>query len=714
MEDVLLLRKTVARHSPASDSAKIDAALAFIRRHLARTGCSEADIQKTIACNARIVCHLVTLFPEENTLIAALLQDILVHAPGIRHEIADAFGADIALIVADTARLAQIAYTTVEGKKYQEFIQFFISQTTSFSSLFIAIAKRIVLLENAAAGSPLPNQLSPAALAGDSRTFAEMANILGIWRFKSLIEDLIFRILEPGQYDRFARKALDGFRASENLLQEMARTIKEHLRQTGIKGFALTSRRKHIYSIYQKTQRKHTDIDYLFDVNGIRITVPRVKDCYHVLSVISSLYKSVPGRFKDYIQKPKANGYRSIHVGIYHQAYPIEIQIRTQEMDRIAEIGQAAHWLYKNKNLQDPRYQRIYNQIKKQFQALQDNISAQHIDKDTLKDIVHILTPDKRRSIALAKGATVLDFAFAIHTDIGLHCKAGIVNDSIKPMDHVLQNGDTVKILTSARQRPNIDWSAKVHTRRAKRKLQHYLRLQERELQRKRGRDQMAKAFRKAGMNLDKWAKTDQAKEVLAAFHLSTMDDCYEQIGNNQLTARKMLNFLLPEEPPVTQEEAPEISLSSAGINEVVIDNQSNINYRIARCCQPIPGDDTIGYITAEHIISVHKRSCPNIAQLNANKLLAVRFTKDSEGLYTLFLHLTFDRDEISSQDIVKAVKHYHIDILQSRSHTPADKHISSLWLRVKTSGKEQILRLQKRLNNKPGILSVATKPMPD
>jgi len=146
----------------------------------------------------------------------------------------------------------------------------------------------------------------------------------------------------------------------------------------------------------------------------------------------------------------------------------------------------------------------------------------------------------------------------------------------------------------------------------------------------------------------------------------------------------------------------------------VVIDNQSNINYRIARCCQPIPGDDTIGYITAEHIISVHKRSCPNIAQLNANKLLAVRFTKDSEGLYTLFLHLTFDRDEISSQDIVKAVKHYHIDILQSRSHTPADKHISSLWLRVKTSGKEQILRLQKRLNNKPGILSVATKPMPD
>jgi GTP pyrophosphokinase len=536
--------------------------------------------------------------------------------------------------------------------------------------------------------------------------FAPMANRLGIWEFKWQLEDFAFRHVNGEMYKEIARKLEEKRTERETKMKEIIRRVTEALQENHVEA-TVSGRPKHIYSIYRKMMKKGVTFEQLNDIRGVRIIVPEKNDCYMVLGVIHSLWRPMPGEFDDYIGVPKDNFYRSLHTTVlYDDGKHLEFQIRTLDMHQEAEYGIAAHWRYKEGHLQDPEYQRRVSYIRKMIQEWRDDSQdasefVESMKSDVLQDRVYAFTP-RGDVVDLPQGATPIDFAYYIHTEVGHCCRGAKVNGKLVPLDYNVKTGDQVEILTAKRGAPSRDWLnpnlGLVTTHRAREKIRHWFKIQDREYNITQGRALLDKELNRLAVgeiNMEKLARE---------FGHRTVEDLSLAIGAGDLPIGRIVGHLAQtEEKELTPEDLIKPATDkTAGTISVL--GLRGIQTSVARCCKPAPGDDIVGYITRGRGATVHRIDCPNI--LNSRE--TERIVKASWGTpnvtYPVSVRIrAFDREGIV-KDVSSIISDEKINITDWNVATNKDRTQAILEVVLEVKDISQLSRVLTKIEKLPNI----------
>jgi len=450
--------------------------------------------------------------------------------------------------------------------------------------------------------------------------FAPLAHRLGIWKIKFEMEDLAFRHINPDEYYRLVTEIDRKRQEREGDLKEVMDIIMERLAEVDM-SCDIQGRPKHLYSIYQKMQKQHKELDEIYDLMAIRVIVETVRDCYAVLGIVHALWKPIPGRFKDYIAVPKSNLYQSLHTTVVGpRGEPYEIQIRTWDMHHVAERGVAAHWRYKEGHNRKSADDAKVGWLREAVEWLQEMKDPQEF-MDTLKidlfsDEVFVFTP-KGDVKSLPNGATPVDFAFDVHTDVGLRCFGAKVNGRIVPLNYKLKNGDFVEILTSKTANPTQDWLNYVKTSKARSKIRSWLKEEQKEENLQRGRELLERELKKTSLDLKTILTESNLQQTARKYGVSTADELLASVGSGRIAASQVVQKLTGQES-LERRKLPEVSRkrrreTTRGVEVKGVDN---LLVRFSKCCNPVPGDEIIGYITRGRGVSVHRADCPNVASL--------------------------------------------------------------------------------------------------
>ena len=564
-------------------------------------------------------------------------------------------------------------------------------QSENFRKMLLAMAKdiRIVIIKLA---DRLHNMRTLEFLPPESQVkiaqetldiYAPIANRLGIERIKTELEDLAFRYLHPDEYRKLAEAIAWKKEEREKYIQEVSSIISEKLSSYGLTG-KVSGRPKHFYSIYRKMKAQNLEFEQVYDVIAFRIMLATVKDCYEALGIIHSLWKPVPGRFKDYIAMPKANGYQSLHttvIGPYGER--VEIQIRTEEMNRTAEEGIAAHWQYKEGKVFDAKDTQAsspgFASSWRWQQDLRDPREfLETVKIDLFPDEVYVFTPrgDVKQ---FPIGATPVDFAYSIHSEIGQQCVGARVNGKIVPLRYQLKNGDIVEIVTSPNHRPSKDWLKYVKTSRARTKIRQWIKAEARERSVDLGREICEREFKKYHLDFAKFLKSDERKRVVADFSLQSADDLMAEVGYGNVSCKQILGKLLP--PEKLEKGKPEESrlkrLAQKIRREpsgVQIRGIQDMMVRFGRCCNPLPGDPITGYITRGRGVTVHTADCPNVLGSDPERLIQVSWNLQEKAVHPVRVRVMANDKKGLLADITSVLASAEINILRANVVTTEDK----------------------------------------
>ena len=474
--------------------------------------------------------------------------------------------------------------------------------------LLIVLARRLASLRLAVSN---PDQASRLMARETLAIHAPLASRLGVHRLKWELEDLSFRCLDPETYHQLAKRLAATRDARESYVTDFSARIQSALNQADIHA-KIQGRPKHLYSIWKKMQRKQVDLQGLFDLNAVRVLVDDIPSCYRVLALTHDLWESIPEEYDDYIARPKANGYQSLHTVVKGPGgLTVEIQIRTEAMHTLAEYGMAAHWCYKEGNRDDPVLART-------LQALRHSLQTGAEDGDWFADQIFTLTP-RQQVIRLPKGATPVDFAYAIHTEVGHHCRGAIVDGRIVPLDYPLQTGQRVEILTSKRCVPNRGWLDKVRSDHARQRIRQWFKQREAATHRRLGRQRLDREIRRLGLKTVAWPL------LLRRFRLHQPEDLWLALGRGEISSGQLLSALREITTPSQRlgpSRTPTISEPRRGgdLLALQVHGERNLLTHLARCCNPNPNDEVIGYLTIHHRITIHKIDCPNILNLTGQR----------------------------------------------------------------------------------------------
>ncbi len=591
------------------------------------------------------------------TIVAGLLHDVIEDGRDITvQKVSELFGEEIATMVDGVTKLTKSGTQDFVTKQEQ--------QAENLRKLFLAMANnvRVVIIKLA---DRLHNMRTleycdPAKRARKAKetleVYAPLAHRFGMGAIKGELEDLSFMHMMPDEYEQL-RAAIEPQQAERmRLLNTAIVTIREQLNKAGIEA-DINGRPKHMYSIYRKMVKQNRPLEEIYDLIAIRIIVQTVNDCYATLGIIHSLWKPMPGRFKDYIAMPKTNMYRSLHTTLFgHLGMPFEVQIRTSEMHRTAEYGIAAHWMYKEgRGAQDDLDGKMaWLRSALEYDNDADNARefVDSIMKDFFSDFVFVLTP-RGEILDLPTGSTPLDFAYRIHTNVGHHCQHAKVNGSMVRLDYKLKTNDVVEIITSASQLgPSRDWLHIVKTQQAKSKIRQWFKKANRDENIQKGREMLEAAAKRHGQQLSLLTKPEYYSEMLKRYNMAGMEDVYNAIGYGGISTGQVLHRLMDKQRQEAKEEelaqrikqieetggmpqrAPEKPMSSHG---VIVHGEPNMMVRFAQCCSPVPGDEIIGYITRGRGVSVHRRDCPNAKELldDEGRIIPVEWAGDEKSSYT-------------------------------------------------------------------------------
>ncbi len=617
MTDLELLIALVKSYAPEIDPARIERAYAVAAA--AHAGQFRASGEPYVAHPLATAKILADLYMDEDTLVAALLHDVPEDTNVTLDELRAQFGNDVASLVDGVTKLSQLRY----GKDQVE--------AESLRKMFLAMAEdiRVVLIKLA---DRLHNMRTLSALKRDKQVkiahetleiFAPLANRLGIYNIRRELEDLSLKYLEPEKFSEIEELLADERDGGFTFIGEAINQLRERLAQQGVHA-DITGRPKHIFSIYKKMVAKRRDFDHIYDIRAIRCLVEEKSQCYVVLGIVHALWTPIPGEFDDYIAKPKENGYQSLHTAVIGPGgKALEVQIRTREMHQIAEYGVAAHWRYKEPGgKRDPRLEEKINWLRQlqewraEVTSARDFIDA--LKTDVFKDQVYVFTP-KGQIIEMAAGATPIDFAYHIHTEVGNRCRGAKVNGKIVALETALKTGDRVEILTAKKGGPSRDWLnpslGLVRTARAREKIRQYFKKQEREVARVEGRALLEKELHRLGLsqkNLD---------EIARVFNYRNVDELAEAIGYADISLQQIGAKLLEAEQikPARSESLPSVETKSRPKppSEVGLEigGVGNLLTRVAQCCKPVPGDEIVGYISRGRGIAIHRRDCKNVIE---------------------------------------------------------------------------------------------------
>jgi GTP pyrophosphokinase len=617
MTDLELLIALVKSYAPEMDTARIETAYEVAATaHAGQLRISGDPYVSHPLATAKI---LADLYMDEDTIIAGLLHDVPEDTRVTLDDLRAQFGDDVANLVDGVTKLSQLRY----GKEQVE--------AESLRKMFLAMAEdiRVVLIKLA---DRLHNMRTLSALNPEKQVkiaretleiFAPLANRLGIYNIRRELEDLSLKYLDPVKFREIEEFLADDRDDHHSYIGQAITQLRERLAHEGITA-EITGRPKHIYSIYKKMLAKRRDFEHIYDIRAIRCLVPDKSQCYVVMGIVHSMWTPIPGEFDDYIAKPKENLYQSLHTAVIGPGgKALEVQIRTREMHQIAEYGVAAHWRYKEPGgKRDPRLEEKINWLR-QLQEWRAEVSSARefvdaLKTDVFKDQVYVFTP-KGQIIEMAAGATPIDFAYHIHTEVGNRCRGAKVNGKIVALETALKTGDRVEILTAKKGGPSRDWLnptlGLVHTARAREKIRQYFKKQEREVARIEGRTLLEKELHRLGLpqkNLD---------EVARVFGFRNVDELSEAIGYADISLQQIGVKLLeveqtrhtpvePEPLPAAEPKGRPKAPSDVGLE---IGGVGNLLTRVAHCCKPVPGDEIVGYISRGRGIAIHRRDCKNV-----------------------------------------------------------------------------------------------------
>ncbi|MEW6447849.1 MAG: bifunctional (p)ppGpp synthetase/guanosine-3',5'-bis(diphosphate) 3'-pyrophosphohydrolase [Bacillota bacterium] len=550
---------------------------------------------------------------DTETVVAGLLHDVVEDTGVALSAITDHFGPEIAALVDGVTKLSRLEFRSKEEQQAENLRKMFLAMAKDIRVILIKLADRLHNLRTLEYHSPEKQR----AIASETlEIFAPLAHRLGIYRLKWELEDLAFRYLEAKKYRELAERIAQTRAAREEYIRQTIEVLKKRLDESGITA-DLQGRPKNLYSIYKKMERQGKDYTEIFDTTGIRALVDTVRDCYAVLGVVHTIWKPVPGRFKDYIAVPKENMYQSLHTTVVGpKGEPLEIQIRTWEMHRTAEYGIAAHWRYKEGRQRDEEIEAKFAWLRELLEWVHEMKDArefmERLKIDVFADVVFVFTP-KGDVVELPAGAGPLDFAYRIHTDVGHRYKGAKVNGRLVPLDYTLKTGDIVEIVTGKQPNPSRDWLAVVRTSQARNKLRTWFKREWREEAVQRGREALEKEARKQGLELE-LLKSEKLLDQGRRFNLYTFEDVYAAVTQGVIAPQTLVARLREDTQPA---EAPVSSLKPRpryDAQGVRVHGVGHLLIRLAHCCNPVPGDPIVGYVTRGRGVSVHRSDCRNVS----------------------------------------------------------------------------------------------------
>ena len=591
----------VSSYLPAEQVERVRAAAEF--GAAAHLGQKRLSGEPYIAHPVAAADILADLHLDADTLIAAILHDVIEDTPTPKEEIAARFGNDVAEIVDGVTKLDQIQFKSRQEAQAESFRKMLLAMVRDLRVILVKLADRTHNLRTMDAVAPAKRrQVARETLD----IYAPVAERLGLYTIKLELEELGFQTLYPQRY-RVIERALRRARGNQKeFLAKIQAQLEPALKKAGIEA-QVETREKHLYSVYQKMQRKRAPLAEIVDVYGLRIIVDSVDTCYRAIGVVHSVYKPMPGRFKDYVAIPRVNGYQSLHTTLFGpNAVPIEVQIRTHDMDRVAESGIAAHWKYKEHTGEGSAQQESARAWLTHLMQMQESGSSEEfiesVKVDLFPDKVYVFTP-RGDILRLPRGATVVDFAYAVHTDVGNRCVAAKVDRRLTPLRTVLRNGQTVHVITAKGARPNPAWVNFVVTAKARTGIRHYLKSLKRHEAVELGRLLLQQALTEFQVELE---TVDAAtlKTALAEFGLHTLDELYEKIGLGERLAPLVARRLLPGDQSQSS-DGQAAPLAVAGAEGLLVS--------YAHCCYPLPGDPILAFLSTGRGIVIHRETCANV-----------------------------------------------------------------------------------------------------
>lgn len=604
---------------PDPESAvRIRAALALAER--AHAGQSRASGDPYIAHPVAVARILAELHMDTDTIVAALLHDVVEDTGVSLRVIRAEFGDDVAELVDGVTKLSRLKVRSREEEQVENLRKMFLAMAKDIRVIFIKLADR---LHNMRTLKHLSSD-RVARIARETREiYAPLANRLGIFRIKWELEDLAFQFLEPDAFQDMREKVQKRRQEREAAVDEVVSLLTQRLGATGVEA-EVSGRAKHLYSIYRKMRAQDKDFTQVYDLVAVRVLVESVRDCYAALGLVHEMWKPLPGRFKDYIAMPKSNLYQSLHTTVIGPGGdPLEVQIRTFEMHRTAEFGIAAHWRYKESSPQDRDFEQKLAWIRQLMEWQRDMGDAREfmetLKVDLFADEVFVFTP-RGDVIELPSDATPVDFAYRIHTDIGHHCVGARVNGRAVPLSSTLENGDIIEIMVNrSSSGPSLDWLSFVRTSSAKHRIRQWLRRERRQEHLTRGRELLARELKRTG--LDEALGEERLAALVRKIGMGTVDELAVRLSEGGLTPGQLSQRLTEEvgrDVAVVPARTPRPTRAAAQ-PEVLVHGEPRLLARFGRCCLPVPGDPVIGYLTRGRGVSVHRMDCKNFPKLSAD-----------------------------------------------------------------------------------------------
>ncbi|GAW92697.1 RelA/SpoT family protein [Calderihabitans maritimus] len=663
--DIEGLKAKVLSYNPKADLELIDRAYRYAAE--AHKGQKRRSGEEYITHPLEVAGILVELKLDVITIAAGLLHDVVEDTSITLPELEGQFGSEIALLVDGVTKLSRIEFNSKEEQQVENLRKMFLAMAKDIRVILIKLADR---LHNMRTLKHQPDEKQKEIAEETLEIFAPLAHRLGIFKIKWELEDLALRFLEPEVYYDLVEKIARKRQEREQYLNKVIEVLREKLSAAGIEA-DIQGRPKHFYSIYNKMVKQQKELSEIYDLIAVRIIVNTVKECYGALGIIHALWKPIPGRFKDYIAMPKPNMYQSLHTTVIGpEGEPFEIQIRTWDMHRTAEYGIAAHWRYKEgKTEGDKDFEEKLTWLRQLLEWQRDMRDAREFMEtlkiDLFSDRVYVFTP-KGDVIELPAGSVPVDFAYRIHSDVGHQCVGARVNGRIVPLDYKLKTGDIVEILTSKGSKPSRDWLSLVQTSQAKNKIRQWFRKEKREENLERGRELLEKEAKKQGLEVAETLKNERLLAAAKRFNIFTVDDLYVAVGDGALTAYQVISKIREDMGIARTEEkttAPAVK-STKGYGKpshgVRVKGIEDVVVRLSRCCNPLPGDSIVGYVTRGRGVSVHRSDCPNLINhqnQEKERIIEVEWdTEKEEGVYQVQIEaVAIDRPRLA-MDIMAAV----------------------------------------------------------
>ena len=703
--------ETVRRHHPGADLELLRKA--YIFSAVEHKGQTRASGEPYLVHPLEVANILAEMRMDPACVAVGLLHDVLEDTLTDAGRIKEYFGEDVLHIVEGVTKISKIPFSTSEERQAENFRKLLLAMVDDIRVILVKLADR---LHNMRTLHHLPEERRVKIAQETRDIYAPIANRLGMSKIKNELEELAFKYLEPTAYESLRVRVERRRRATEGMIDELKKNVSAKLAEAQVPVIEIDGRIKRLFSIHQKLKKQKIELDQVYDMVALRIVTQSVKDCYGALGIIHQTWSPVPGRIKDFIAMPRPNGYQSLHTSVISErGVPFEVQIRTAEMHRTAEEGIAAHWKYKEGRVgagRDEQYFVWLRQLLEWQQEVRDPQEfLQNLKIELYPEEVYIFTP-KGEVKALPRDATPVDFAYAIHTDVGHQCVGARVNGKMVPLRARLRNGDIVEIVATPGHKPSRDWLNVVVTSRARNKIKHFIHSEEKERSLELGRKLFDKEAKRFGLSLKTLTEPETMARVLGEYGMGKVDELYAALGYGKLSARTVLARFVPQEE---LKEAPESGIASVvrrvlgtGEDRITVHGIDDLMVFRARCCNPIRGEKIIGYITRGKGVSVHSASCSNVLNLlyDPERRIAVEWDKGADGTpYTVRLTIQVEDRKGILADVSSKIAGINTNIRNVEA--TVDDQMGRIDMTVEISDVKHLQKVIKSLRSIAGVVDV-------